>query len=401
MSTFFRQAWVVARRDIVAVVGTPTFLLFLLAPAFMLGFGLMGGMGASELAKSQDQRSRIVAIADAADGAALIATDKRMRAGLARETTLPPLVLHPRTADDAATAARLGAARDVDTYAVMYGPLTAPVIAERNADGLSGRYLRLLAEQTLRDRALTGPAPQSKARTVSIERGAGPSRSAQQVLGYGAVFVLFLLTLLLGGQAVGMLAEEKGNKVIEILAAALPLEAVFLGKLLGLLGIAAIFIGFWGTIGAVGAGFAMNQGMGFDATPAVGWVPFALLAAAYFVSAFLVLGAIFLGVGAQASTVREIQMLSLPITLFQVGMFALSSAAANAPGSKVATIAQVIPFSSPFAMAARAATDPALGVHLIALAWQGLWAAAVIALSVRAFRIGVLGGGFRLPRRAA
>ena len=48
-----------------------------------------------------------------------------------------------------------------------------------------------------------------------------------------------------------------------------------------------------------------------------------------------VLGAVFLGVGAQAATVREIQMLSLPITIFQVGMFSLSTAAASAPGSSL------------------------------------------------------------------
>src|SRR3546814_10193851 len=41
------------------------------------------------------------------------------------------------------------------------------------------------------------------------------------------------------------LAEEKGNKVIEILAAAVPLESVFLGKLLGFLGVAVLFIAFW------------------------------------------------------------------------------------------------------------------------------------------------------------
>ena len=107
---------------------------------------------------------------------------------------------------------------------------------------------------------------------------------------------------------------------------------------------------------------------------------------------FLLLGAVFLGVGAQAATVREIQMLSLPITIFQVGMFSLCSAAASAPGTTLATIAQVIPFSSPLAMAARAATDEARGVHLLALGWQALWVGLVILISVRLFRAGVLSG---------
>src|SRR3546814_11877039 len=114
---------------------------------------------------------------------------------------------------------------------------------------------------------------------------------------------------------------------------------------------------------------------------------------------FLLLGAVFLGVGAQAATVREIQMLSLPITIFQVGMFSLCAAAASAPGSGLARFAQIFPFSSPPAMAARAATDDAKAVHLLALGWQALWVAPVIWLSVRLFRAGVLSGGSRSEAR--
>src|SRR3546814_10379065 len=79
-------------------------------------------------------------------------------------------------------------------------------------------------------------------------------------------------------------------------------------------------------------------------------------------------------------------MLSLPITILQVAMFSLCSAAASAPGSTLATVAQIIPFSSPLAMAARAATDDARGIHLLALGWQAIWVALVIMLSVRLFR---------------
>ena len=43
---------------------------------------------------------------------------------------------------------------------------------------------------------------------------------------------MLLATLLLSN-----LAEEKPNKVIEVLAAAVPLDAVFLGKLIAMLGI--------------------------------------------------------------------------------------------------------------------------------------------------------------------
>jgi ABC-2 type transport system permease protein len=138
-------------------------------------------------------------------------------------------------------------------------------------------------------------------------------------------------------------------------------------------------------------------------TPATGWPFFLGIGFVYFILSFLLLGAVFLGVGAQAGTVREIQMLSLPITIFQVGMFSLSTAAATAPDSGLATFAQIFPFSSPLAMAARAATDDAKAVHLLALGWQAIWVALVIFLSVRLFRAGVLSGGgnWKFWRRGA
>ncbi|MGB3793498.1 MAG: ABC transporter permease, partial [Sphingopyxis granuli] len=82
MTPFLRTMTVVARRDFLAIVATPTFLLFLLAPLFMLGMGLAGGMGASQLADSARGTGRIVAVADAADLEALRAADARLRAAM-------------------------------------------------------------------------------------------------------------------------------------------------------------------------------------------------------------------------------------------------------------------------------------------------------------------------------
>jgi ABC-2 type transport system permease protein len=193
-----------------------------------------------------------------------------------------------------------------------------------------------------------------------------------------------------------MMAEEKSNKVLEILAAAVPLEAVFFGKLIGLFGVALLFVAFWGTLAAFGASF-VPASLGLAAfAPTIGLVPFVILGACYFTMAFMLLGAVFLGIGAQASTMREIQMLSLPITIIQMAMFGLASAAASNPDTTIALVAEIFPFSSPFAMAARGATDPALWPHLLALAWQALWVGLTIWFAARLFRAGVLnsGGGF-------
>lgn len=405
MNPFLRSMFVIARRDFLAIVATPTFLLFLLAPLFMVAMGLAGGVGASQLADSARGAGRIVVIADAADIESLRAADHRLRDAFSGGEAPPPIE-YRITGPAASDALAVTHERGTDTYAVLSGPLENPHIIERNAQGGAGRYLALLVNQVRRDRAAGDVAP-IKPRFESIQRG-GTSIAVQQSLGFGAVFIIFLLTLLLAGQTVSSLAEEKGNKVIEILAAAVPLESVFLGKLLGMLGVAVLFIAFWMIVATGGGLIAATQmdpaaiaaaGKAGKATaalasmPATGWPFFLGIGFAYFILSFLLLGAVFLGVGAQAGSVREIQMLSLPITIFQVGMFSLSAAAASAPGSSLATFAQIFPFSSPLAMAARAASDDAKAVHLLALGWQAIWVALVIFLSVRLFRAGVLSGG--------
>jgi ABC-2 type transport system permease protein len=201
---------------------------------------------------------------------------------------------------------------------------------------------------------------------------------------------------------VGTMAEERNNKVIEVLAAAVPLESVFLGKLLGMFGVAILFVGFWGAIvGKLGSFLPADAATAFgELAPAVGAGPFALLFAAYFAMAYLLLGAVFLGVGAQASTMREIQLLSLPVTVVQVAMFGLSAAAVAKPGSWLATAAEVFPLSSPFAMAGHAANSPELWPHILALAWQALWVTLFVTVGARAFRRGVLQSGSARPKRS-
>lgn len=402
----FAQAMVVARRDFISIVATPTFILFLLAPLMMIGFGAIGGLSATQMEANAGQRERIVAIVPEGQRAAFTAVDARLRPVTGGMSGPPRLVIMPQSnAHDGASAAL---ATDADVLAILRGAAATPTIAERNAGSFPGRYLALIADTVAREAAAGAPSstPASRATFTRITT-AGPGRAAQSGLGYGAVFTMFLLTLLLAGQTVGMLAEEKGNKVIEILAAAVPLEAVFFGKLIGMLGVALLFVAFWGALIGIGGIAVIGQlgdqlGPLAGLHPAIGWPMFLILALLYFLSAFLLLGTVFLGIGAQASTVREIQMLSLPITFFQIGMFVLASAAANLPGSTVASIAQWLPWSSPFAMAARGATDASLWPHVLALGWQALWVMISIHIAVRLFRAGVLRSGSAfawLPRR--
>ena len=393
-----RQTLTIARRDFIATVFTPVFLIFLFIPIIMGSFGAVGGLGAAAAGDGGADRSRIVAILPPGDARALAAADTQVRAVFRPGEAPPGLSTREPKADIAAQAQAAFAAKDYDASAVMFGPLDAPHILYGPRGARAADYLATLAGTALTAQRLGGAAPQVRPVRIAIQRQA-PSQAGHTQSAFFATFGIFFLTLFLAGQVVGTMAEERNNKVIEVLAAAVPLESVFLGKLLGMFGAAVVFVAFWTTL-LTGVGRlmppAIAQGLA-ELSPAVGAV-FPLLFFAYFTMAYLLLGAVFLGVGAQASTQREIQMLSLPITVLQVGMFGLSAAAASHPGSRLALAAELFPLSSPFAMAAHAANQPGIAPHFAALAWQLMWVTIFIAVGARAFRRGVLQSGSARPR---
>jgi ABC-2 type transport system permease protein len=113
----------------------------------------------------------------------------------------------------------------------------------------------------------------------------------------------------------------------------------------------------------------------------------------YFSMSYLLIGATFLGIGAHASTAREVQILSMPVTMAQLVLFGFASLAVGQPNSSTAIAAAIFPLSSPFAMIARAAELPDIWPHLVALAWQAIWVALILRLAAAVFRRSVLKSG--------
>lgn len=388
-----RQTLTIARRDFVATVFTPMFLLFLFTPVLMLSFGLIGGVGASSITTSSTEKASIVAIVDPAQQAAMRAADVRLRKLYPTQDRPPVLVMKVPDDNPAGQAHIAFSDQGSDASAALYGDLTNPTILYGGLGRRDAAFLAQLAEETLRMKS-SGTAPLSRATLTSIAR-AQPTQSGQKQSAFFAVFGIFFLTLFLAGQAVGTMAEERNNKVIEVLAAAVPLEAVFLGKLIGMFGSALLFIAFWGTLVSqidllLPGGFSAVLG---EIGPATGTPVFALLFVAYFTMSYMLLGAVFMGVGAQASSPRELQLLSLPITILQMVIFGMSIRGVARPDSWLALFAEIFPFSSPYAMAGRAANSPEIWPHIAALVWQLLWVAIVIVVGARAFRRGVLQSG--------
>lgn len=419
MREFLMSSRTVARRDFMAIVATPSFLLFLLAPLFFIALGAGSAIGTQSITKPDDDVQLLV-LFGAADNARVKAVDGQLRKTLGDMAQPPTIGFRTATGKSGETTALMNA-NGAKLQALLHGNLAAPTILERTEGSKSAAYLAYLVERARQaDHIGTLAATPVHFKTMAYPPSArtGPKFQAAKAISLGAITAIFMLTLLLATQSISSIAEEKSNKVIEILAAAVPLESVFVGKLLAMLAVGLLFILFWGLIAALGgaalavwAGPMASSGeVPFDAdtirnfAPAVGWPTFGGLTLVYMITNFLLYGSLFLGLGSLAATTREIQMLSFPVTILQ--MFAYFVPLANLRGDGSGALqrfAEIFPFTSPYSMVAKAATDSDLGWHFVAIGWQAIWVAIVIFISVRLFRSGVLGGERRWKfwRRAA
>ena len=111
---------------------------------------------------------------------------------------------------------------------------------------------------------------------------------------------------------------------------------------------------------------------------------------------YLLIGALMLTIGAQASSAREVQVLAMPATFGQFLIFGFATTAIGAPDSAWGLAAAIFPLSSPMAMLARAAQEPQWWPHLVAALWQAMWVALILRAAAQLFRKTVLKSGPRV-----
>ncbi len=384
-------ASVIARRDYVATVWSRSFLLFLLGPMIAALFGgLLGQVG--NRTDSVALQPIIVAVVDGAGEQTLKASYLRLDN---RVDDLPKVQFVRPSGAPADQAKALLADTGRNVALVLTGWPASPRITGpvRQVDALSP-MVRLIMEDSLSDQrlaALGSARPPLEVAFDLVSPSGGTTSTNRYVLARAAQTILFVLTILLAGMLLSNLVEEKSNKVIEVLAAAVPVDAIFLGKLIAMLGVSLTGITIWGSL--IGGGVAAAFQGGTIPYPATGWPVFIALGAAYYIMNYMILGGLFLGIGSQAATVRDVQTLSMPITMAQIAIFAAGSAVVNDLDKPMGLLAAVFPLTSPLTMIARAAQDGGLWPHLLALVWQGLWVFLIVRFAARRFRTGVLKSG--------
>ncbi len=169
--------------------------------------------------------------------------------GCRRSASAEPLVelRHEKPeADLAAQRERLLSDNERPVFGVLDGGLAAPHLTGAvTRGGRTARQIGLFVDEARRmavQPKVEGPPLRADRRPPSTSGLEAFTRSMTARVGQT---LLFVLTILLAGMLLSQLIEEKSSKVIEVLAAAVPVDAIFLGKLFAMLGMSLVGIGVW------------------------------------------------------------------------------------------------------------------------------------------------------------
>ena len=395
MREIIRASFVIGRRDLTAIIFSKAFILFLLGPLFPVIVAVAAGSLGGQIAKDADKP--VVGLLMAPEEAAKLVSVRSELTEQVGSGWFPELKsLGAPGLKGGMSPREYLADKKTGLVAVVSGSLEKPVItATRTQAKANDNKIAMLVAYATSGQSTKLP----QIETQIVVKSASSAKKGQQVTAQIAQIIMYFLTVLLTGMVLSNLVEEKSNKIIEILAASIPIESVFIGKLFAMLAMSLIGITIWtGTGLGLVALFASGIPTESIPAPAVGWPMFMTLAVVYFTMTYLMLGALFLGIGAMAATVREVQTLSMPVTMVQLIIFFFAAYTVTQLGKPVELAAAIFPLSSPFAMIARAAQLPVLWHHLVAVIGQGLFTVLLLRIGVALFKRNVMksGGGAKV-----
>ncbi len=204
------------------------------------------------------------------------------------------------------------------------------------------------------------------------------------------VSIFTVANLLLSG-----VIEERSNKLIEVLLSSISAEEFMAGKLLGIAGIGLTILAVWLGIGSIVLLNSAGPIAGFarEAVHMVVTGPYLPAFLFYFVTAYLTIASLFLGLGSICNSPQEAQSLLTPLILPLMLPFFLIMPIMQDPNGMLATTLAWVPFYTPFIMMIRLSSNPSwmevVGASLLTLAFSLL----VLWGMVRLFKNAILRSG--------
>ena len=194
------------------------------------------------------------------------------------------------------------------------------------------------------------------------------------IVPFALAFVFFFTSFLFGLQIAQSVTEEKQTRIVEILVASVPTRALLAGKVAALTLLAFAQVALIAIVTLIGARLAgLDSGVLTLLQPTIGWF------VAFFLVGFVMLAALWAGVGALASRPEDLNGVSQPVQMaVMLPFFAVIFLGENEFAMRILSY---IPFSAPIAMPTRifngdaAGWEPFLTLVIMAVTAAGLLAA--------------------------
>ncbi|MFE5479087.1 ABC transporter permease [Nocardia sp. NPDC056541] len=367
-------------RDRNFVISTVVTLVVIVASLILTGF----------LSSRPDKID--VAIAGS-DTSVVLETANALASGAGTDTSFTA-----RPVADRAAVEQLVREDAVDVGLVPAEPSGWQLIGKTAEDDAATTYITAAAQQLAlqRNAAAAGVSLDELGRGATVtygllEQGAIDPGLAKSI-SFVFAFLFYMASVLFGMSIAQSVVEEKQNRIVEILASAIPLRQLLIGKVVGNAALAfaqlAVFVGA-GLIGlaVTGKGAQLGQIAG-----AAGWF------IVFFLVGFLALASLWAVAGALATRSEDLQSTSTPLgLLIMIVLFAGIFLTGTAR-----VIGSYVPIMSIVAMPARLADgtaawwEPFIALALMAIATYG-----IVVIAEKIYRRSLMQTQARLTMRQA
>jgi ABC-2 type transport system permease protein len=226
--------------------------------------------------------------------------------------------------------------------------------------------------------------------TNMVDEGNGKSKEANTgiayAIGFGSGFLIYMTMFIFGAMVMRGVAEEKTNRIAEVIVSSCKPFELMMGKIVGIAGVGLTQLLLWITLMTILTSSltafipaetyqqfqAMQQGQQAMGTAAsnpmamkilqakteilesVNWLLIIGCFLFYFLGGYLFYASLFAAVGSVIDEdPQEAQALMLPITMPIIFSFVILGSVLSNPGSSIAIWTSILPFTSPIIMMGR------------------------------------------------
>lgn len=246
----------------------------------------------------------------------------------------------------------------------------------------AGRVLELLASTPLEVRSLDGADEEDQAL-----RGA---------IAFGGMVLMYMAVLTYGNWMLSGVTEEKTNRVVEVLLAALKPWQLFAGKLvgIGLLGIGQMVI----VVGLALVALIVTGRFDLPTLP----VDSVVALIGWFILGFLLYATLFGAAGSLVSRMEDAQGAATPLSILAIAGYFFAFAALGDPSGTMAVVGTYVPFTAPYVAPIRLALGEITALEMtVAVLITAVTIALMVRLAGRIYAGGLLRFGGKTKWREA